>query len=68
MDTTTADVVVIGGGVFGCCAAYHLAKAGAGRVVPVERAPGLAMQTSSAGAGFVNLWSAGWDALEVGLE
>lgn len=26
------------------------------------------MQTSSAGAGFVNLWSASWDALEVELE
>jgi sarcosine oxidase, subunit beta len=33
----TADVVVIGGGVIGLSSAYHLAKAGAGRVVLLER-------------------------------
>lgn len=32
----TADVVVVGGGIAGCCAAFHLAAAGA-RVVLLER-------------------------------
>ena len=35
--TRTADVVVIGGGVIGCSLAYHLARAGARRVVVLER-------------------------------
>ncbi len=64
----TADVVVIGGGVFGCSAALHLAEAGAGRVVLLERSEKLAMQTSSAGAGFVNLWQLGGDPLELAIE
>ncbi|MGZ5327773.1 MAG: NAD(P)/FAD-dependent oxidoreductase [Actinomycetota bacterium] len=33
----TADVVVVGGGVVGVSAAFHLATAGAGRVVLLER-------------------------------
>lgn len=33
----TADIVIIGAGVVGCSIAYHLALAGAGRVVVVER-------------------------------
>jgi sarcosine oxidase, subunit beta len=33
----TADVVVIGGGVIGLSTAYHLARAGVGRVALVER-------------------------------
>lgn len=33
----TADVVIVGGGVVGVSAAYHLAAAGAGRVVLLER-------------------------------
>jgi L-2-hydroxyglutarate oxidase LhgO len=37
-DANRADVVVIGGGILGCSAAYHLHRAGAGRVVLVERA------------------------------
>jgi glycine/D-amino acid oxidase-like deaminating enzyme len=35
--TTTADIVVIGGGINGCSIAYHLARCGAGRVVLMER-------------------------------
>ncbi|MEO8477071.1 MAG: FAD-dependent oxidoreductase [Actinomycetota bacterium] len=35
--TETADVVVVGAGVVGVSAAYHLAVAGAGRVVVLER-------------------------------
>lgn len=67
----SADAVVIGGGILGCCAAYHLQKAGAGRVVLVERAPEVASQTTRAGAGFVSTWSAGSPEapdLEVGME
>ncbi len=33
----TADIVVIGGGVMGASTAYHLAQAGAGRVVLLEK-------------------------------
>ncbi|MGA9531874.1 MAG: FAD-dependent oxidoreductase [Anaerolineales bacterium] len=32
-----ADIVIIGGGVMGASTAYHLAKAGAGKVVVLER-------------------------------
>jgi glycine/D-amino acid oxidase-like deaminating enzyme len=55
----SADVVVVGGGVFGCSAALHLMQAGAGKVVLIERTPSVARQTTYAGAGFVSLWSAG---------
>ncbi|GLF95596.1 FAD-binding oxidoreductase [Streptomyces yaizuensis] len=34
---TTADVVVVGGGVVGASVAFHLAEAGVGRVLVVER-------------------------------
>jgi sarcosine oxidase subunit beta len=44
----TADVVIVGGGVVGTSAAYHLAAAGAGRVVLLERAD--AVGTGSTGA------------------
>ncbi len=45
--STTADVVVVGGGIVGVSAAYHLAAAGAGRVVLLERAE--AVGTGSTG-------------------
>jgi glycine/D-amino acid oxidase-like deaminating enzyme len=66
----TADVVVIGGGVLGCCAAYHLRQSGAGKVILLEREPRLATQTTSAGAGFVALWTAAAEVCEpeLGLE
>jgi sarcosine oxidase subunit beta len=47
----TADVVVVGGGVVGTSAAYHLAAAGAGRVLLLERADGLGMGSTGACAG-----------------
>lgn len=33
----TADILIIGGGLYGCSVAYHLAKLGAGKVVLLER-------------------------------
>ncbi|HEX4151796.1 MAG TPA: FAD-binding oxidoreductase [Steroidobacteraceae bacterium] len=52
-------VAVIGAGIFGCSAAYHLLKAGVGNVSLIDavRAGG---GTSGAGAGFVSHWSAGF--------
>jgi sarcosine oxidase subunit beta len=47
----TADVVIVGGGVVGASAAYHLASAGAGRVVVLERADHLAAGSTGACAG-----------------
>ena len=46
--TQTADVVVVGAGVVGCSAAYHMAAAGAGTVLVLERAD--AVGTGSTGA------------------
>jgi sarcosine oxidase subunit beta len=47
----TADVVVVGGGVVGASAAYHLAAAGAGQVLVLERADHLAAGSTGACAG-----------------
>jgi len=68
--SNTADVVVIGGGVLGCSVAYHLRLVGAGRVLLLERDQELATQTTSAGAGFVALWTAAAEECEpeLGLE
>jgi sarcosine oxidase subunit beta len=49
--TETADVVVIGGGVVGASAAYHLAAAGVERVVLLERADAVATGSTGACAG-----------------
>lgn len=49
--TRTADVIVVGGGVVGASAAYHLAVAGAGRVLLLERADQLAAGSTGACAG-----------------
>jgi sarcosine oxidase, subunit beta len=45
------DVAIVGGGVVGASAAYHLAAAGAGRVVLFERADHLAAGSTGACAG-----------------
>jgi glycine/D-amino acid oxidase-like deaminating enzyme len=49
--TRTADVVVVGGGVVGTSAAYHLALAGAGEVLLLERAERFAAGSTGACAG-----------------
>lgn len=46
-----ADVVVVGGGIVGTSAAYHLAAAGAGHVVLLERSDVLAAGATGACAG-----------------
>ena len=48
---TTADVVVIGGGVMGASAAYHLAARGIKNVVLLEKAPFLGMEATGKCAG-----------------
>ncbi len=47
----TADVVIVGGGVVGVSAAYHLAEAGAGSVLLLERADRLGTGSTGACAG-----------------
>ena len=59
-------IVVVGAGLLGCSAAYHLLAAGARDVTLIDRyGPGDG--TSSAGAGFVALWAAGRTPTEPGL-
>ncbi len=47
----SADVVVIGAGIVGCSTAFHLAEAGAGRVLLVERENAVGMGSTGACAG-----------------
>ncbi|HEU4356138.1 MAG TPA: FAD-binding oxidoreductase [Actinomycetota bacterium] len=47
----TADAIVVGGGAVGASAAYHLAVAGAGRVLLLERADALGTGSTGACAG-----------------
>jgi sarcosine oxidase subunit beta len=49
--TSTADVVVVGGGAVGASATYHLAAAGAGDVLLLERADALGTGSTGACAG-----------------
>ena len=48
-----ADIVVIGGGGMGASTAYHLAKAGAGRVALLERDPYFGLEATGRCAGGV---------------
>ncbi|MFO1447424.1 MAG: FAD-dependent oxidoreductase [Opitutaceae bacterium] len=48
--STLADVVVIGAGVHGATVAYHLAKAGAGRVIVIDKAGVAGGPTAKSGA------------------
>lgn len=47
----TADVLIVGGGCVGASAAYHLAAAGAGSVLLLERAEDLGTGSTAAAAG-----------------
>jgi sarcosine oxidase, subunit beta len=49
----TAEVIVVGGGVIGLSVARELRRAGAGRVVVLERAPAVGQGSSSRAAGGV---------------
>lgn len=51
-----ADVVIIGGGVVGCSIAYNLAKAGAGKIVVLERGYLASGATGRCGAGVRMQW------------
>ncbi|QJW48716.1 FAD-binding oxidoreductase [bacterium BFN5] len=53
---STADVVVIGGGVIGCSTAYNLAKLGAGKVVVIEKGYLASGATGRCGAGMRMQW------------
>lgn len=46
-----ADVVVVGGGIWGLSTAYHLATCGHRRVVVIERGPRIAAETTQQAAG-----------------
>ncbi len=66
-----AEVVIVGGGIFGCATALHLLERGVEDVVVLER-DGLAQATSHAGGGFVGRWGGGyvpaWGEQELLLE
>jgi sarcosine oxidase, subunit beta len=47
----SADVIVVGAGAVGCSVAYHLAAAGAGRVLVLERADAVGTGATGACAG-----------------
>jgi D-amino-acid dehydrogenase len=48
VDTETADVVIVSGGIIGCCSAYYLAKAGRD-VIVLDPAPGQGVSRGNAG-------------------
>ncbi|MGH9388565.1 MAG: NAD(P)/FAD-dependent oxidoreductase [Vicinamibacteria bacterium] len=48
------EMIVIGGGIAGGSAAYHLAAAGAGRILLLEAGSRLGAESSRAGAGILN--------------
>jgi sarcosine oxidase subunit beta len=54
-----ADAVVVGGGILGLCAAFHLKELGVGEVVVLEREGAPGRQTTAAGAGFAAYWGGG---------
>ena len=54
-----AEVIVVGGGIFGCATALHLLERGVEDVLVLER-DGLAQATSHAGGGFVGRWGGGY--------
>jgi sarcosine oxidase subunit beta len=69
--TRITDVAIVGGGILGCSAALHLRLFGCDNVTLLERDQ-VGSGTSSAGAGLVARWSAGfvpaWGAEELEFE
>jgi sarcosine oxidase subunit beta len=53
------EVAIVGGGIFGCSAAWHLQLCGCDDVTLIERG-WIGSGTSSAGAGLLARWSAGF--------
>ena len=53
MSKHTAEVIIIGGGVNGCAAAYYLAKAGMKDVIVLEGSPSIGHGGSSRNGGGV---------------
>lgn len=53
MSKHTAEVIIIGGGVNGCAAAYYLAKAGMKNVIVLEGSPSIGHGGSSRNGGGV---------------
>ncbi|NKB66628.1 MAG: FAD-dependent oxidoreductase [Candidatus Latescibacteria bacterium] len=51
--TRPVDIAIIGGGIWGLSAAYHLAQAGAGRIVVFERNREMAQETTPRAAGLI---------------
>ena len=49
----TADVIIVGGGIVGCAAAYYLAKRGISRVTVLEAAKSIGNGGSSRNGGGV---------------
>jgi sarcosine oxidase subunit beta len=64
---TSADVVIVGGGAVGVSAAYHLAAAGAGRVMLLERADAVGTGSTGACAGGFRHQFSSWINIQLSL-
>jgi sarcosine oxidase subunit beta len=51
----TADIIVIGGGLIGMATAYELSRRGAGRLVVLEKGPGVAMGSTGSSSACLRL-------------
>jgi glycine/D-amino acid oxidase-like deaminating enzyme len=51
----TADIVIVGSGIIGMSAAYELARRGAGRIVVLEKAAGVASGSTGASSAILRL-------------
>lgn len=61
--TRTADVAVIGAGIAGISAAYHLALAGVGRVALIDERPPLSLTSDKSTECYRNWWPGPGDAM-----
>ena len=62
---TTADVIIIGGGIVGCASAYYLKKKGVKDIIVLEGSPSIGHGASSRNGGGVR--QSGRDPRELGL-